>query len=322
MKTERTLHIDTLRGLACILLVAYHVVGDNQLSGLQLSEGILREVSDTLRYIRMPLFTFLSGVVYAYRPYNGDWQPYLKGKSRRLLLPMLTVGTFFAFVRSKTSTSDQAVIDWSTIHLYPVAHFWFVEAIFIIFLVMMLLETINAFDRISKALAVLFIAIVGFLTQNHIELLSIGGATYLFPFFLTGMIWQRYKQLAIKSPWISITLISVGVALLIPLSDLTPTRETRREPLALITGLIICSGLLLSNFKLTWLAKVGVYSYSIYIFHVFFTATTRMALQKFGIYEKELIFLVGLFAGIAGPVAADLILTKSTIARKLFLGKP
>ena len=97
-KGNRNLEIDTLRGLACLLLVAYHVIGATPSIGLKLSDGLLRELNDDLAYIRMPLFTFLSGFVYALRPYAGNWSAYLKGKATRLLVPMLFVGTLFALL--------------------------------------------------------------------------------------------------------------------------------------------------------------------------------------------------------------------------------
>jgi peptidoglycan/LPS O-acetylase OafA/YrhL len=64
--SKRNIPVDTLRGLACILLVAYHVIGVTPESGLRLHDGILKNANELLAYIRMPLFTFLSGFVYAW----------------------------------------------------------------------------------------------------------------------------------------------------------------------------------------------------------------------------------------------------------------
>ena len=65
---QRDLKVDTLRGIACFLLVAYHVVGGDPTAGLKINEGIVRQIVDVLVYLRMPLFVFLSGYVYAHRP--------------------------------------------------------------------------------------------------------------------------------------------------------------------------------------------------------------------------------------------------------------
>jgi fucose 4-O-acetylase-like acetyltransferase len=94
--------IDTIRGLACVLLVAYHVVGSEPSNGLLLADGPYRLAADLLAYIRMPLFTFLSGYVYAWRPFNGYIHSFLRGKVRRLLIPMVVVGSVFVFARVVT----------------------------------------------------------------------------------------------------------------------------------------------------------------------------------------------------------------------------
>jgi uncharacterized membrane protein YcfT len=83
------MRIQTLRGLACLLLVLYHVVGDDPGAGLQVQDGMLRWFNDGLAYLRMPLFTFLSGLVCGMRPFHGDSRAFLLGKARRLLVPLL-----------------------------------------------------------------------------------------------------------------------------------------------------------------------------------------------------------------------------------------
>ena len=65
-----TLHLDTIRGLACLLLVTYHVVGPDRFTGMRVADGSFYRtvLADGPLLVRMPLFTFLSGFVYAYRP--------------------------------------------------------------------------------------------------------------------------------------------------------------------------------------------------------------------------------------------------------------
>ncbi|WP_157822193.1 acyltransferase family protein [Shewanella sp. Actino-trap-3] len=67
------MQIDTLRGIACILLVSYHVIGSTPMQGMKISTGLLREINDLFVYIRMPLFAFISGVLYGFRPIKSDY---------------------------------------------------------------------------------------------------------------------------------------------------------------------------------------------------------------------------------------------------------
>jgi peptidoglycan/LPS O-acetylase OafA/YrhL len=223
----------------------------------------------------MPLFTFLSGIVYAYRPYQSDPITYTKGKIRRLLVPMLTIGTIFALLRSVTSTADQAAINLSTIHIYPVAHFWFVEAIFLIFLSMIILEKFKLFFNLKRAMAVMIVACAFYLAGTNIKIFSLDGAVYLFPYFLAGMILQRYKLIGNQHFLLTPLLLIAGLLALAFVLINTPQAEPKFTFPSLAIGLLLCSALVLTKLKNTFLAKIGTYSYTIYIFHVFFTAASR-----------------------------------------------
>jgi len=140
LPVNRNNTIDTLRGFACILLVAYHVIGITPEGGLHVQDGVLKDANSLLLYIRMPIFTFLSGFVYAWRPFKSGWKPFVSGKIRRLIVPMLFVGTIFALVQTFTPGTNSAVTDWRFLHLLPVAHYWFIESLFLLFLLIIPLE--------------------------------------------------------------------------------------------------------------------------------------------------------------------------------------
>lgn len=62
---KKSLEIETLRGLACLLLVLYHVIGPLG-GGLKIDLGSpFRVIADSMVYVRMPLFTFISGYIYS-----------------------------------------------------------------------------------------------------------------------------------------------------------------------------------------------------------------------------------------------------------------
>src|SRR3954451_22202707 len=90
------LQTDTVRGIACLMLVAYHVVGGTRASGMGVGAGSYYRILivDGPVLVRMPMFTFLSGFVYAYRPVrNGEVGTFVTKKVRRLLIPMVVVST-------------------------------------------------------------------------------------------------------------------------------------------------------------------------------------------------------------------------------------
>jgi peptidoglycan/LPS O-acetylase OafA/YrhL len=318
--SNRNNQIDTLRGMACLLLVSYHVIGANSLVGLRVEEGALRDVHDYLGYIRMPLFTFLSGIVYAYRPFSSGAVNYLKGKSRRLLVPMLFVGTIFAVLQSLVPGTNSGIETWYLLHIKPVAHFWFIESIFIIFVLLVPLEVLKVFNSKLGWLCVFLSASVLYVSDFYYVYFSVSGAIYLFPFFLMGMFVQRYDFFnKIKHyKWILILLL-LSIIVLIYNDHLSLVAS--RSPVGLAIGTVSCLLLFAIKPSFTPLARIGTYSYSIYLLHVFFTAFSRIALTKIGINELVIVYSISLVLGLLGPIIADIIIDKHKLCRLVLLGK-
>ena len=62
---RRRTDIDTLRAMACIALVSFHVIGNSATAGLELPDTHpLHMLNAMLVDMRMPLFSFLSGLVF------------------------------------------------------------------------------------------------------------------------------------------------------------------------------------------------------------------------------------------------------------------
>ncbi|OWQ86163.1 hypothetical protein CDN99_20200 [Roseateles aquatilis] len=297
------LSINTLRGLACLLLVGYHVIGDDSEAGLRLEpEHLASQANQCLSLIRMPLFSFLSGMVYALRPATGPLTPFAVGKTRRLLAPMLIVGTAFALLQTVTSGTNGGDYDWATLHIVPVAHYWFLEALFLIFLATALLErggwlaTPRAFLAVGVAAALLHV------WAPLPMYLGLAGATFLWPFFLMGVAARRFPA-PMSSNWM------LGVITILPVGILSAWAATAMPPAdapgadRLLVGLCAC--LLLSRLRLEsrGLAWIGAWSFGIYLFHPVFTAAARMGLKAAGLDDVTTLFVAGMAAGLSGSIA-------------------
>ncbi|SEL11490.1 Fucose 4-O-acetylase [Roseateles sp. YR242] len=300
------LSINTLRGLACLLLVAYHVIGDSSAAGLRLpAEHPASQLNNWLALIRMPLFSFLSGMVYARRPLKGDIAPFAKGKMRRLLLPMLIVGTGFALLQNFVDgTNKEGDYNWWLLHTVPVAHYWFLEALFLIFLVTALMERLEWLSTPKRFAAVWLVAAV--VVHCWVPLpvyFGLNGAAYLFPFFLLGVAAHRF-QLDRFAPWVMPGLLAGMVALLVLLWAMT-TPPVANHPGLQRLLVSVCACLLLLRLKpeVRWLAWLGAWSFGIYLFHPVFAAGARMALRSLNIHDVPTLFAAGMVAGLAGSIA-------------------
>lgn len=306
--SSRKLSIDTLRGLACILLVSYHVIGNEPAAGLRLPhDHMLAQVNDLLALLRMPLFSFLSGFVYAWRPYSGHPEVFVKAKVRRLIVPLLLVGTFFAVLQANTPGANAGQYDWRLLHIVPVAHFWFLESLFIIFMLTIVLEHFGLLATPQRFALAWLAAAALFLLDPMPVYLGLQGATYLLPFFLLGLGSNRFGEQLPRAA-VMIPTAAVLAALVLYLALVARTLPNRSETVALAISVCACVLLLRSRFEVRWLAWIGVYSFAIYLFHSMFSAASRIALSHLGVQSVPLLFPLGLLAGVSGPIVLAMIL--------------
>jgi fucose 4-O-acetylase-like acetyltransferase len=313
--------IENLRGLACVLLVAYHVVGADPARGLCVETGPLRWLNDGLAYLRMPLFTFLSGLVYGLRPFAGNSRVFLVGKARRLLVPMLVVGTIFAIAQALTPGTHDVVGAWYTVHLLPVAHFWFVESLFWVFVVVWLLERGQWLSG-SRGFGLLFLSsCLLYLSVRGWPWLGVEGAIYLLPYFLVGLAVSRFPQAqAVTGALGKACLLAMAAAAILTMGLPVPDPERRTVPM-LLAGVSLCLLVLGSGLSASWLARVGRFSYAIYIFHVFFTASARISMELLGVDNQPVDLVLGLSLGLAGPMLVASLASRHRWTALLLLGQ-
>jgi len=315
------MRVETLRGLACVLLVLYHVIGIDSSTGMRVEDGPVRWLNDGLAYLRMPLFTFLSGLVYGLRPLAGNSRAFLVGKVRRLLIPMLVVGTLFALMQSWKLGANATLGPWYLLHVLPVAHFWFLESLFWVFLLIWSLERSNLIGQAKGFLLVFVLACALYLNVGGWHWFSIVGAIYLLPYFLFGLAFSRFPLDAqLASPWVRFGLLALA-ALAVVSMGMPVVNQDRRTLATLVAGLSLCALSLSLRMVVSWLARIGPYSYAIYLFHIFFTAPARIGLHALGINSLPLHIFPGLMMGLAGPIVLDRVASGTSWTALLLLGK-
>jgi peptidoglycan/LPS O-acetylase OafA/YrhL len=307
---QRDENIDTARGIACVLLVAWHVIGDSPATGLHVAQlSFWRFFVDFFVYFRMPLFSFLAGYIYAARPFTGDTKHFLAGKARRLLVPMVIVGNVFAFIQWLLLgvNSDNLEQQWATLHILPVAHYWFLGSLFVIFVVVAILESLRLLDHWWRFAMILAAAVAVYLTMDPFYFanplyFNLARIVYLFPFFLCGLACSRFciddsgfipvAIAVLVGAW---TYAAAGMLGFVPFT-------ARTSIVALLIGVSSSFVVLRSGWKNSVLAFIGVNSYSIFLFHVFFTAASRMIMNALHIKDIDILFVVGTLSGILYPI--------------------
>lgn len=318
--------VQVTRGIACILLVLFHVVGGNPNDGLRIADGtITRQILDVLIYIRMPLFAFISGYVYALKPLDpAAPRPFLQGKLRRLALPLLSVTTLFYLVALARAPVPAGEAVAGLLHAYFFSYeiYWFLQAMLLIFLILPLLERYLLGHWQGTAIAVL-IAFALTVPAEPLDFLSINGAMFLGPFFFIGIAARRFLGAFTPKQTIILALVlCAALALHIHnVATMPPHMGARRGTiLSLVIGGLAPLLLVAHAPRIALLAKIGHASFAIFLFHIFFVVGARLLLGRLGIDNLAVHLIVGLAAAIAGPMLLQSILVRWKVSRRMFLG--
>ena len=329
MKKAKDDGIETLRGLAIILMVAGHVIGASSSSGLRVADdSLLRYLYYATQFLRMPLFTVISGFVYSLRPVKSDqFIPFVQGKVRRILLPFLTVSTLQYFCRAYSPNVNRPLsLDHiGRIYIYPFDHFWFLQSIFLVFLTVGLLDHFKLIQSFRPWLASFLAAIVATLTvPRFTAIFGFNGYLYLLPYFLLGCGLCRFPK---AFRYRSVTSVAAAILFVgLILQQMAWFRSWsidlhRTSVLALVIG--IPAGVLLISYRSSspWLARLGTYAYGIYLFHVFGTAGARILLTRLGVDSQLLLLMASLFSGLALPIVLErVVLSRTSVLQLCFLG--
>lgn len=314
-----------------MLLVAFHAIGWHFSTGLHVADDSgYRFFANLFQYVRMPLFTFLSGFVYAYRPVlAGGGAELARRKFVRLVLPLLCVSTLY-YAAAKVGPAgvnaeglvplDQV---WR-IYVFSYVHYWFLQAIILIFAGVAVLDRWKLLETPGRYAAALLAFVVIHLTLNMQNAgdvpFSAFDALYLAPFFLLGLGANRFRSIFLQ-PRVSWTCVFVLLltmslhALILFQGGWPDSSGTLLELMIGATGTIAMIGLFP---KARLLERIGAYSFAIYLFHPFFVAAMRAVSKPVGV--TGLIFTVCVTAGVAGPMVLERVLGNVPIVKTLLFG--
>lgn len=324
---QRISNIETLRLVAVFSLVAYHTIGVSPESGLELAyPHPLRFAADALIDLRMPMFAFISGWIYAQRPVAPDgFGGFFLSKLRRLYIPGVVAALSFwiisTFIVPNSAGQNEPIINIFTL---TYVHYWFLHAILLILLGISLVEALLRAPLGPFGLGMS--ALIFFLLPRiYVQGLHLNGALYLTPFFIIGVLLARHEDLIHRMRTtiiiFSMTAAGVGLALNIETFLSTGAMSLNRRDLqsALLSmGLIIL--LLLFLPRIQALSGFGSVAFTIYLYHIFGTSGMRRAADAVGIEFTPLVFILCVAAGFGVPILIHFSLLQTVATRTFFLG--
>jgi glucans biosynthesis protein C len=303
-------NLDTVRGLACLLVVALHVIGDQPTNGLRLPmDSPWHYVMESIEFLRMPLFTAMSGYLYAGRRVTkADFGVFWTKKFRRLVVPLMFVTFVVWALRGDVEGASGPYVDAL---FFSFGYLWYIQSLIVIFTVIALWDVLARPSNTALVIAGFFSIMI---CQSRLLLMPSGEpvtlffsmihSLYLLPHFIFGMLlrenpsWLRDRRTG---------TIALGVAGIVFVGQQLGMLGLAQE-IGLLTLPSFVAGMAGTLFLLQrlpsnqLLATIGTYSYSIYLWHVVMSAAMRSQLQKFDIVSTPLLFAGCYVAAIAGSI--------------------
>jgi surface polysaccharide O-acyltransferase-like enzyme len=313
-------NLNSVRGLACVMIVALHVVGVKADEGLRLPlESLWHVVMDTFTPIRLPLFTALSGFLYAAMPATREGFPtFARRKLQQLLIPLIFATLVFWSLRQIVFDRHDSLF-WAFVDGYQ--HLWFIDALLMIFLVVGIIDT-QIRSRLAIWWALIAAVVVIYPFVPDVRLLHLKNALFLLPFFAFGILLYRTPGL-LRNPWLAgASVVALPVLLAAQFMPIGVGAMINVDlMLRWLCGAVAVVAFLRFFPRIGWLEMLAVYSFTIYLWHPAVNGLVRTVAWRMGIENVPFLFSIGLASAVLLPVVLHRIMLRLPRISMLFIGR-
>ena len=311
--TTREKWVDDVKVIACILVVLGHFFQSMIKANILPENDLYKWFNTTIYYFHVPLFFICSG--YLYQKYSKvnvfkSWKKNVAKKALALGVPYLTFSTATWILKTMFSGSvnDQIGGLDDTLLLHPTAPYWYLYALFFIFLVT------PTFSTAKMAVTGLADAVVAkvYILMGGIGIYAVSTVLIDEIWFVLGMsicvfdVQIRGKKLQ----GTVIGLLFLGLSVAVYMVDI------QNSAMSFVLGLLACAAVILlvagfeerSGKMMGFLAK---YTMPIFLMHTLFAAPLRSVLLKIGVTNAAIHVVLGLGISFAGPIIAAWIMKKT-----------
>ena len=305
--------LDDVKVIACILVVLGHFFQSMTKANILPASDLYKWFNTTIYYFHVPLFFICSG--YLYQKYSkvnsaGSWRKNVAKKALALGVPYATFTTATWVLKKvfSSSVNDQIGGLGDTLFLHPTAPYWYLYALFFIFLVT------PTFSSVKAAAVGLIVALAA-----KVLILTGGYSVYAVSTVLSNEIWFVLGMsvctfnVQLKGKRVQGTICGL---LFIILSIVVYTAEISGGVLSFAMGWLACVAVILMvadyeekfNKGMDFLAK---YTMPIFLMHTLFAAPMRSFLLKTGIENATIHVVLGVVTSFGGPIIAAWIMKKT-----------
>ncbi|NTX78189.1 acyltransferase [Serratia proteamaculans] len=305
--------VDYAKGIGIILVVFGHVNRGLYSAGIHLSESFYQLTDSVIYSFHMPLFFFLSGLFFVQSLERKGKGRFILSKIDTIVYPYiiwsLLQGTV-EVVLSRYTNNSASLNDMLALFTHPRAQFWFLYALFMVFVLATLLYNKNKFNYILPTLIIISAGL--YVYQDSLtKAFHFGYITSFMIFFLLGALAIRYSATIARISMTS-SLVAMFAFVLLEWSfhdylGLTYTDAGLYSMILAVVAItfIICLSVLLAKADITWLKRLGELSMVIYLMHILAASGLRIVLTKFlHVNNWSAHIIAGTLFGLIAPMVA------------------
>ena len=305
--------VDDVKVIACILVVLGHFFQSMTKANILPASDLYKWFNTTIYYFHVPLFFICSGYLYQkYSRVNGfkSWKRNMAKKAMALGVPYVTFSTATWILKTvfSGSVNDQIGGLGDTLLFHPTAPYWYLYALFFIFLVTPTFSTVKmASIGLTAAIAVKAYILTG------------GTGIYAVSTVLANEIWFvlgmsvcafNVELRGKKLQGAVIGLLFLGLSVAVHIAGI------KNLTVSFVLGVMACIAVIFlvaayeekTGNVMGFLAK---YTMPIFLMHTLFAAPTRAVLLKIGVTNAAAHVVLGLGISFAGPIVTAWIMKKT-----------
>ncbi len=310
---ERNVLVDKLKGYACFLVLFGHVIMGIRLAEINIPQ-FFEGMEKFIWSFHVALFLFLSGVVYRE---TGEWKGkktksgFILHKLLNLGVPYLTFSVVYILINSFVGgvNTEFKVSDILYIWKAPVAQYWFLYALFFLFVIW------TVFSGLIKNWQITLIVVL----TGYIVPLCGGSLGFLGTVFSSALAFGvgtsvGFKKISNPPTWAKWIFVFTHIVAGVIFVSLDKIETTFVKEFMILLGIYssIMFISLLQNCKLvsTFLGFMNKYSFQTYLLHTIFTAGVRILLLRVNVTQWWIHVALGTVCGIVFSVLASQIAKK------------
>ncbi len=309
--------IDTARGIGVILVVYGHTLRGLVRAGVVPDGAVADGMDFTLYTFHMPLFFFLAGMNVPHSLARGRGS-FLRNKLWTVAYPYLLWSLIqggISVVLARDANIPIYPRDLAMIWFRPIAQFWFLYALMICHLLIVLVPDRRVLVGLAIAGSVAFQVLPArpdlALTLHHLPLYVVG--------ILGGAAVTRWRPFG----WGGVALVWVGFGVAVLFAEVWQDHDGWAAIPACVLGVwgVVAISKRLEEHGTGWLELVGRMSMTIYVMHILAASGVRMVMLRLGIPANPVLYVVVCTtAGVVAPMVAHVALQRARLLPWLGLG--